>query len=928
MKISSHVCYSIALLMVWFCPSPTHSLHAQEAAASKATDQEQESQTQQETREERRKKRRNNRQATKPPTIYWPKDVKANAAVPTPKKFFGFEVGHRHLRHDQVAGYMQEIARVSDRVTIQQYAKTHGGRPCLMLTITSPENHARINELKRRHRQLAKPTASSEVPDISDLPVVMTMGYGVHGDEPSATNTSPLVAHYLAAAEGPEIDEILKNSVILLDPSLNPDGFDRFARWANTFRGRVPNPDSAHIEHNQGWPAGRVNYYWFDLNRDWLPAQHPESQGRLRMFHQWKPNVVLDFHEMGTDSTFFFQPGVPERKNPLTPLENVRLTEELGTFHAKALDQKGSLYFTQEVFDDFYMGKGSTYPDLHGSIGILFEQGSSRGHVQESANGIIRFSDTISNQFTASLSSLKGASALREKLLTYKHDFYQKSIRSAGDSKIKAYAFSLPGNRTRLQKFADILLRHDIKCHWLTEDTVVENRLVKAGALIVATEQPEFRFIRSLLERRKQFKESVFYDVSAWTLPLAFNIKQVGLKGTVTENLQMAKVGQRFEAMSTDVDDQTVALFMDWRDDAAVPTLQKLLARDVQVRVALRPLSVTVLEESESGAASASDQADEADEETGTVKEFGYGAISIPLGVQQNKTKRRAIRQIMKQAAQQGVRVHAVTSGLASSGIDLGSNNFPVIQAGKVAMLVGGGVSAYQAGAVWHQLDHRIGMPLSMISVDRVARTDFSKYDKLILASGRYDLDSDDWDSIRSFVRSGGTLIALSGAASLVEGQLLSLSTASGGGVSFDEAAAEDTDGEAAMPKFSEARKLAALNLVSGAIFATQIDTTHPLMFGFESDRLPVFRRSTSLLNKARPSVSNPAQYLKSPLMAGYASEKNQQKIAGTPAITVHGMGRGRVVLMIDDPTFRAFWPATSRVLMNAIYFGQFSSAR
>lgn len=873
-----------ALLMLAFTTGD--SIDAQESSSDRQPKQE-------------RRQRRNQKKA---PTIYWPDGVAFNRKIPTPKEFFGFEVGHRHLRHDQLAAYMRELARVSERVTVEQYGQTHGGRPLLLLTITAPENRQRLPEIQRRHRQLAKPaTTSSVMPDVSDLPVVMNMGYGVHGDEPSATNTSPLVAHYLAAAEGTEVEDILKNSVILLDPSLNPDGFDRFARWANTFRGKVPNPDPSHIEHNQGWPPGRVNYYWFDLNRDWLPLQHPESRGRMGWYHRWKPNVVLDFHEMGTNSTYFFQPGIPERKNPLTPIENVELTAELGRFHANALDKKGSLYFTQEVFDDFYMGKGSTYPDLHGSIGILFEQGSSRGHVQESVNGVIRFSDTIGNQFAASLSSLRGASALREKLHRYKFSFYQESLKQSRKSKVKTYAFSLPNNRTRLQNFADLLLRHDIECHWLSEDTVVDDRVIKAGSLIVPAEQPEYRFLRSLVERRKKFRESVFYDVSAWTLPLAFNLKQVGLKSPVRDNLTKARLRDRVTSSGMAFDGETVALFMDWRDDNAVKTLQQLLDRDVHVRVAMRPLSA------ETGDGSS---------------DFGYGTISIPLQLAHNRSKRRMIQQIVNRAARQGVRFKSVTSGLATSGIDLGSNNFPRVEAPSVAMLVGSGVSAYQAGAVWHQLDHRTGMPVSMIPTNRVGSTDFSRYNTVILVSGRYELSSNGRERLQRFVRDGGTLIGLSGGALKAESELLQLSTASSSAQSGEE------DEQQAMPKFSEARKLAALKLVSGAIFATQIDNTHPLMFGFDTDRLPVFRGSTNLLNRATPDVSNPARYLESPLLAGYASEANQKRIAGSSAVTVHNMGRGRVILIVDDPNFRAFWPATSRVFMNAIYFGRFSGAR
>ncbi len=843
------------------------------------------------------------------PTIYWPQDVAVDNVIPTPKQFFGFEIGHRHLRHDQVVAYLRAVAAASPRVELAEYGKSHGGRPLLLLTITSPANHERIGEIRAAHRRLTK--ANADRISIDDLPMVMNMGYGVHGDESSATNTAPLVAHYLAAAQGDEINRILDQCVILLDPSLNPDGFDRFARWANTFRGRVPNPDPAHVEHNQGWPPGRVNYYWFDLNRDWLPLQHPESRARMRWYHAWKPNVVLDFHEMGTNSTFFFQPGIPQRTNPLTPRDNIELTREIAKYHARDLDQIGSLYFTQEVFDDFYMGKGSTYPDLHGSIGILFEQGSSRGHVQENQNGVIRFSDTIRNQFTASLSSLRAAADLREKLIEYKRDFYQTSLDQAARHPVKAYVFQAADNRSRLQAFADILLRHDLKCFWAEQDTVVDGRAITAGSLVVPAEQSEFVFLRSLVERRKQFRESIFYDVSAWTLPLAFNLKQINLKQAIdTRGLPAAKLGAR-QANEFEPGQTPVAYLIDWRDDRAPQVLQQLLANGAKVKVARKPFAVL---------------------SDGQSKEFSFGTISIPSGLNGQPRRWRRIEQILKQAARSGVRVSPVDSGLATSGIDLGSNNFPTVEPRSVALVIGRGMSAYQAGQVWHQLDHRIGMPVTMIDHRRMESADLSRYTTIVLVSGFVNWSDAGIDELRRWVTQGGTLVAMGGGAAMVEQRLLTLTA------SPQTAATErTTDGEPPdapesgpkpeRPRFVDARASAALALISGAIFQTEIDTSHPLCFGFTEKHLPVFRNSTHVLVTANPAVSNPIQYTADPLLAGYASEENIHQIAGSPSVTVHAVGGGHAILMIDDPNFRGFWPATSRVFMNAIFFGQLASA-
>ncbi|NIP95263.1 MAG: hypothetical protein GWO24_18185, partial [Akkermansiaceae bacterium] len=341
--------------------------------------------------------------------------------VPVPSSVLGHEIGEWHLRHDQLVGYLKALAASSDRILIEEIGRTHEARPLVMLTISSPGNLARLEQLRRQHLTLSDPARKPARP-LEEMPVIVNMGYGVHGNESSASNAAPVVAYHLAASQSEEVRTLLEHSVILLDPCLNPDGFSRFAQWANSHRGKHPIASARSREHNEVWPGGRTNHYWFDLNRDWLLAQHPESRARLTRFHQWRPNVLTDFHEMGSDSTYFFQPGVPTRKNPLTPDRNVELTQRFAARHARALDEIGSLYFNEERYDDFYYGKGSTYPDVHGAVGILFEQASSRGHLRESINGEFDFAFTIRNQVRTSLSTLDGVAEMRLDLLKWQRE--------------------------------------------------------------------------------------------------------------------------------------------------------------------------------------------------------------------------------------------------------------------------------------------------------------------------------------------------------------------------------------------------------------------------------------------------------------------------------------------------------------------------
>ncbi|HEY5615269.1 MAG TPA: M14 metallopeptidase family protein, partial [Bacteroidota bacterium] len=406
---------------------------------------------------------------------YLPSDVQYNPGIPTPQSFFGFQVGDWHLFPEQIHAYMKALDEASDRITMAPMGQTYEQRQIWLMTITSPENHRNLPTIKQQHLALSDPARSSSA-NIDNMPAVVWLGYSVHGNEPSGSNASVLVAYYLAAARGQAIEDQLKNTVILLNPSINPDGLSRFAHWANTNKGKQLVADPASREHNETWPGGRTNHYWFDLNRDWMPLQHPESRGRLEKYYEWMPNVLVDHHEMGTNATFFFQPGEPQRNHPLAPKRVNELTVAIAQHHAKALDAIGSLYYTKEGFDDYYIGKGSSFPDLMGCIGILFEQASSRGHVQESIHGDVAFPFTIRNQFTTSLSTLRAAHALRKDLLAHQREFFTSAMNEAGQAPVKAYVFGTPADPARTYHFVDILRRHQIDVYELSKRLTADGK--------------------------------------------------------------------------------------------------------------------------------------------------------------------------------------------------------------------------------------------------------------------------------------------------------------------------------------------------------------------------------------------------------------------------------------------------------------------
>ena len=427
-----------------------------------------------------------------------------NPKIPKPNSFLlsKGEVGSSHVSHDRLVQYMYALANSSSRILIEDRGNTYEGRPLLLLTISSEKNLDKLDEIRKNHLSY---TVGNNKKQSYNRPIIIYQGYSIHGNEPSGSNAALLYAYYLAASNNPKLVNQLNNSVILLDPSMNPDGLQRFAHWANTNKSINLNPDSNDREFDENWPKGRTNHYWFDMNRDWLPVQLPESNARIETFHNWYPNVLTDHHEMGTNSTFFYQPGIPSRVNPLTPKKNQNLTAKIGQYHEKQLSKIGSLFYSEEDYDDFYYGKGSTFPDINGSIGILFEQGSSRGHLQESINGEISFPFTIKNQLTTSLSTLNASFELKKDLLDYQYEFFVNSMKIANKNKNKYIVVGDKKDKSKLFHFYEILKKHKIEIKKLNKNLIVNGiEFKKENSLLIPKNQRNSRLISAMLENQNK----------------------------------------------------------------------------------------------------------------------------------------------------------------------------------------------------------------------------------------------------------------------------------------------------------------------------------------------------------------------------------------------------------------------------------------
>ncbi|WP_298951400.1 M14 family metallopeptidase [uncultured Nonlabens sp.] len=821
------------------------------------------------------------------PTLdyYLPQKVSYNPDIPTPQEIIGYVPGKWHVSHDQLAQYMMVLADKSDRFTIENRGKTYEDRPLYLLTVTSVENQKNIEQIRKDHVA----ATDKDAVDNTNAPIVVYQGFSIHGNEPSGSNAALLLAYHLAAAQGPEMEALLKNTVILLDPSLNPDGLQRFASWVNQNKSKNVNPDTYDREYNETWPGGRTNHYWFDMNRDWLPVQLPESQARIETFHKWLPNILTDHHEMGTNSTFFFQPGIPSRTHPLTPAMNQKLTREIGNYLAQGFDKIGSLYYTEEDYDDFYYGKGSTFPDINGSIGILFEQASSRGHAQNSDNGILTFPFTIRNQFTAALSTLKAVTNKRKEILDYQNQFYKDARKEVSGG---AIIFGDHTDAGRTDALAEILLRHKIEVRSLKNDVSKNGKTYKKGhAYIVPKNQKNSRLINAMFEKRTTFKDSLFYDISAWTFPLAFDMdydEDANLNDAENElpyydpKAISSKIGNKVTIEQKAIPVSDYAYLIPANEYYTPKALNSLLSKGIRAKVAMKPFNINNTA-------------------------YDYGTIMIPAEGQ-SITSTEMASLFNEIQSNTGIAFHNITTGL-TEGIDLGSRQFRNIKLPKIAVLVGEGINPSDAGEIWYLMDQKYDIPITKINLADMNRKDLSRYNTIIVPATYGSPENEVIDQLKTWTRNGGTLIGYRSALRwMSSSKLLPLKF-------------KKTKNPAKNITFEQRRDHSGAQRIGGAIFETKLDRSHPIAFGFKDDQLPMFRNTTLFIEPHKDSYRNPIRYTDSPLMSGYISDINLEALKSTVPFQHNNYGRGDVIGFTDNTQFRAFWYGTNKLLMNAIFF-------
>jgi len=809
---------------------------------------------------------------------FLPTDVTYNKEIPAPDEFFKQQLGEWHLTHDQVLHYMYKIAEISDRAIIYEYARSHENRPLVHLVFTSEANHTHLDELKSLHLNYSNP--EEEIP-IEGVPLVVSLTYGVHGNESSGTNSSVLTAYYLAAAKGEKINKLLGSTIIVVDPCLNPDGFTRHSTWANMHQSTMASGDNNSRQFYEGWPSGRTNHYWFDLNRDYLLLVHPESRGRVAKFHEWKPNVATDHHESSPNISFFFQPGVATRTNPLIPEGNFTLTSEIAKYHARFLDEIGSQYFSEEQFDDYYFGKGSTYPDINAGIGILFEQASLRGRIRETTNGLKKLALGIKNQFTVSLSTLEASMNLHNELLNFQKDFYKSALDLGEKSETKAYLFGSETDKVKTQKFVDFLNQHQIEVY----------KGDQANSFIVPVKQKQFRLLTSIFEEVTSFRDTAFYDVSTWTFTRSFDIPITRLTSLKDVQLTGQPVSAKKVQGKVIGNKNSVGYLFRWNEYSTPGTLYQLQDAGLITKVATKEFSFGI---------------------NGSEENFTHGTILVPVP-QQKLNEEQIFNLVSKIAEETGVDVYGLTTGLSPIGIDMGSSSFSRLEKPEILMFTGGSTSSYLAGEIWHLFDQNYHIPITLAPSDRLSSVNLSQYNNIILPGGSLkEWGKTDVQKLKTWVEDGGILVACGNASKWATNNEL-------GQTKLKETVPQDTT---KYLRYNEREKEYRLHQIGGAILNAKLDITHPLCYGYLKEDLAITKRGTSVAMPLGIKYSEPVKFDSQPYISGWVSEENLDRIKGAPVVSVQSIGKGKLISYHEDLNFRGIWLGTSKLFSNALFFG------
>ncbi|MEX0724065.1 MAG: M14 family metallopeptidase [Gracilimonas sp.] len=826
-------------------------------------------------------------------------DLNYDSGITSPAEYLGYELGEEFTFHYQVMDYFRNLAEESDKITFHKYATTYEGRDLYYAVISSDDNMANIEAIRNANVEFAN---NPEAASVEGKPVVVWMSYNVHGNEASSSESAMQTAYRLVASTDSETQNWLENSVVIIDPMMNPDGRDRYVYWYKSSQANILNTDANDLEHDEIWPGGRTNHYWFDLNRDWVWLVHPESQGRIAAYQEWMPQVHMDFHEQGFNNNYFAMPGTTPRNLEL-PAEYDDFADAFGRGLIEEFDKAGINYATRESFDFFYPGYGSSYPSVMGGIGMLAEQGGhSRGGraVKTDDDYLLTLRQRVFDHYTNGVSIVKTAVENKEGLLNY----FKNSL-SQSTQKGNTQAYILPNNENDYTyQVLNMLMKHNVEIERATEDFDQRNsfsywdassstRSFKAGDFIIKTDQPKHLFINTLFRNQMEIEDSVMYDMATWSIPLAYNLDASWTTNNVGVSTEQLSEELSYPAMVQNGGAQ-YAYVIDWKQRHAPKALSKLWDMGYNVRSAGRTF-------------------------TFNGKTYTEGSLVVLVG--RNYEKRSRIQADMRQLAEEAnVVVEGFDTGRMDEGMDLASSDSEPVKKPKVALMIDSPFSSYTAGQLWFLFDQWTEFGIDRIRSGSFNSIDLAEYD-VILMPGAWGGLSGVWndsqiEDLKSWVRNGGVLIGTEGSGAWL--------TADQSGFTdvelFEEEESDSTEIEdKAYTKYADREDVFGLERIPGSAFKGIIDNTNPLAFGM-SEKLYSLKFGDNGIVPSN-SLQTVGYYVDEGevLASGYSSDENIEKAQGKAFAAVQNMGSGKVVFLLDNTQYRMFWVGPSRMVQNAV---------
>ncbi len=792
----------------------------------------------------------------------------------SPSEFLGYELGTQFTRHHEVVDYYQYVATMApDRVQLNEYGKTNERRPLLLAYVSSTANIADLENIRQEHLKNTRGEGSPSK-------AIVWLSYNVHGNESVSTEASMQTLYDLLTAK----KEYLEDTVVIMDPCINPDGRDRYVNWYNQNKNVPNNVDPNSKEHHESWLNGRSNHYMFDLNRDWAWLTQIESQQRLKFFNKWLPHVHVDFHEQGVDNPYYFAPAAEPFHEVVTDFQrDFQVT--IGKNHAKYFDAHGWFYFTKEVYDLLYPSYGDTYPTYNGGVGMTYEQGGSGKAGLGVITGIgdtLTLKDRIAHHHTTGLSTVEVASKNAQKLNNEFKKFYQNK-----NFKYKSYVMN--GDPDKLDALTDLLDKHEIQYGSGNNATLKGHDFGKGGtgnmriserSLVVSTDQPKGTLVKVLFEPDAKLSDSVTYDITAWSLPFAYGLDALASNSTVQTGTY-----RKQGPVTTGLDPNAYAFLTDWdsMDDARF--LAALLQQKIRVRRALKPFSIDG-------------------------KQHERGSLIITRA--DNKNNKDFLDILRKTALEHGKGLVATATGFVDSGKDFGSDYVQMVPDTKVAILSGGPTSTLRFGEIWHFFEQQLHYPVAVIDSEYMGQVDLSGYDVLVLPGGwGYPgfMDGSKLEEIKEWVGNGGKLIAMGGAIKGLTGEH---------GFGLKPVKAEK-DSTVNLQSYEATERDQIKRAITGAIFKTRVDNTHPLAYGYPDTYFSLKLGSDAYQYLDAGTVVYLEEGNSDPI-AGFAGSEAKRKIGKTLVFGVEDHGQGSVIYMVDNPLFRGFWENGKLFFANALF--------